>query len=211
MKGAEAIIKTMIDSDVRVCFGNPGTSEMHFVAALDRYPEMRGVLCLFEGLATGAADGYGRMTRRPAATLLHLGPGLGNGLANLHNARCAGTAVLNVVGAHSSDHKPLVSPLDADIDAVAGSVSAWLYLQPTLGALPAGADPHALHVTRVRPGGCARRPPAVRRRARRRTRVGARWGTGDQAVPPCLGAQRRDEQDRQGTGGRGGSVGFPTR
>ncbi|MFD9893865.1 acetolactate synthase large subunit [Amycolatopsis sp. NPDC059027] len=133
MKGAEAIVKTMIDSDVRVCFGNPGTSEMHFVAALDRFPEMRGILCLFEGVATGAADGYGRMTRRPAATLLHLGPGLGNGLANLHNARRAGTPVLNVVGEHSSEHKPLDSPLDSDIDAVAGSVSAWLY-RPADGA-----------------------------------------------------------------------------
>jgi acetolactate synthase-1/2/3 large subunit len=127
MKRAEAIIKTMIDSDVRVCFGNPGTSEMHFVAALDRYPEMRGILCLFEGVVTGAADGYGRMTRRPAATLLHLGPGLGNGLANLHNARRAGTPVLKIVGEHSSDHKALDSPLDSDIDAVAASVSAWLY------------------------------------------------------------------------------------
>ncbi|MEU7145350.1 acetolactate synthase large subunit [Nocardia sp. NPDC046473] len=127
MNGAEAIIETMLDSDVRVCFGNPGTSEMHFVAALDRYPQMRGILCLFEGVATGAADGYGRMTRRPAATLLHLGPGLGNGLANLHNARRAGTPVLNIVGDHSRDHKPLDSPLDSDIDAVAGSVSAWLY------------------------------------------------------------------------------------
>src|ERR1700754_2636942 len=127
MNGAESIIRTMIDSDVRVCFGNPGTSEMHFVAALNRYSEMRGILCLFEGVATGAADGYGRMTRRPAATLLHLGPGLGNGLANLHNARRAGTPVLNIVGEHSSDHKPLDSPLDSDIDAVAGAVSAWLY------------------------------------------------------------------------------------
>jgi acetolactate synthase I/II/III large subunit len=126
VKGAEAIIQTLVDSGVRVCFANPGTSEMHFVAALDQYPRMRGVLCLFEGVATGAADGYGRMTGRPATALLHLGPGLGNGLANLHNARRAGTPVLNVVGEHSTAHKHLDSPLDSDIDAVAGSVSAWV-------------------------------------------------------------------------------------
>ncbi|GAA1706922.1 acetolactate synthase large subunit [Kribbella yunnanensis] len=127
MIGAEAIVATLIDNGVRVCFGNPGTSEMHFVAALDRFPEMQGILCLFEGVATGAADGYGRMTGAPAATLLHLGPGLGNGLANLHNARRAGTPILNLVGEHSLDHQQLDSPLDSDIDAVAKSVSAWLY------------------------------------------------------------------------------------
>jgi acetolactate synthase-1/2/3 large subunit len=110
LNGAEAIIRTLIDYDVRVCFGNPGTSEMHFVAALDRFPEMHAVLCLFEGVATGAADGYGRMAGRPATTLLHLGPGLANGLANLHNARRAGTPVLNIVGEHAADHLPLDSP-----------------------------------------------------------------------------------------------------
>ena len=126
LKGADAIVQTLIESGVEVCFGNPGTSEMYLVAALDRYPELRGVLCLFEGVATGAADGYGRMAGRPAATLLHLGPGLGNGLANLHNARRAGTPVLNVVGDHSMEHKVLDSPGDSDIDAIAGSVSAWV-------------------------------------------------------------------------------------
>lgn len=127
MKGAEAIIETLVGAGVRVCFGNPGTSEMQFVAALDEHPRIRGVLCLFEGVATGAADGYGRMTGRPAATLLHLGPGLGNGLANLHNARRAGTPLLNIVGEHARGHKVLDSPLDSDIDAIAGSVSAWVY------------------------------------------------------------------------------------
>ncbi len=126
MNGAEAIIRTLIDNDVRVCFGNPGTSEMHFVAALDRFPEMHGVLCLFEGVATGAADGYGRMTGRPAATLLHLGPGLANGLANLHNARRAGTPVLTIVGEHAAGHLPLDSPLTSDIEALAGTVSGWV-------------------------------------------------------------------------------------
>jgi acetolactate synthase-1/2/3 large subunit len=124
LNGAEALIRTLIDNDVRVCFGNPGTSEMHFVAALDRFPEMHAVLCLFEGVATGAADGYGRMTGRPAATLLHLGPGLANGLANLHNARRAGTPVLNIVGEHAAHHLPLDSPLTSDIEALAGTVSS---------------------------------------------------------------------------------------
>jgi thiamine pyrophosphate-dependent acetolactate synthase large subunit-like protein len=98
VNGAQALIRTLIACGVDTCFSNPGTSEMHFVAALDHEPGMRGVLCLFEGVATGAADGYGRMAGRPAATLLHLGPGLANGLANLHNAHRAGTPLLNIVG-----------------------------------------------------------------------------------------------------------------
>src|ERR671926_190634 len=98
MNGAQALIRTLVDGGVDVCFANPGTSEMHFVAALDAVPEMRGVLALFEGVVAGAADGYGRMAGRPAAALLHLGPGLGNGLANLHNARRARTPVVNIVG-----------------------------------------------------------------------------------------------------------------
>ena len=93
--GAQALIRTLVDSGVEVCFTNPGTSEMHFVAALDRVPEMRGILGLFEGVVTAAADGYARMAGKPAATLLHLGPGLGNGLANLHNARRARTHAAN--------------------------------------------------------------------------------------------------------------------
>ena len=101
MNGAQALVRTLAGSGVDVCFSNPGTSEMHFVAGLDAVPQLRGVLCLFEGVATGAADGYGRMTGRPAATLLHLGPGLANGLANLHNARRAATPLLNVVGEHA--------------------------------------------------------------------------------------------------------------
>src|SRR3712207_8313275 len=93
--GAQALLRTLVDAGVTTCFTNPGTSEMHFVAALDEVPEMRGVLTLFEGVATGAADGYARMARRPAATLLHLGPRLANGLANLHNARRGGAPVVN--------------------------------------------------------------------------------------------------------------------
>ena len=108
-----------------VCFANPGTSEMHFVAALDDVPAMRGVLCLFEGVVTGAADGYGRVAGRPAATLLHLGPGLGNGLANLHNARRARTPVVNIVGDHATYHGRYDAPLQSDIASIAGTVSGW--------------------------------------------------------------------------------------
>ena len=116
MNGAEAMIRTLVDAGVTTCFTNPGTSEMHFVAALDNVPEMRGVLGLFEGVATGAADGYARMAGRPAATLLHLGPGLGNGLANLHNARRAATPIVNIVGDHATYHVRLDAPLNSDIE-----------------------------------------------------------------------------------------------
>ncbi|SDN38941.1 acetolactate synthase large subunit [Geodermatophilus sp. DSM 45219] len=126
MNGAQALIRTLVGAGVDVCFANPGTSEMHFVAALDDVPEMRGVLTLFEGVATGAADGYARMAGKPAATLLHLGPGLGNGLANLHNARRGRASVVNVVGDHARSHKRLDAPLEADIDALAGAVSGWV-------------------------------------------------------------------------------------
>ena len=126
MNGAQALIRTLVGAGVDVCFANRGTSEMHFVAALDDVPEMRGVLTLFEGVATGAADGYARMAGKPAATLLHLGPGLANGLANLHNARRGRAPVVNVVGDHARSHKRLDAPLESDLDALAGSVSGWL-------------------------------------------------------------------------------------
>ncbi|MFF4546577.1 acetolactate synthase large subunit [Streptomyces sp. NPDC001406] len=126
MNGAEAVVATLRACGVEVYFANPGTSEMHLVAALDEEPALRAVPCLFEGVATGAADGYGRMTGRPAATLLHLGPGLGNGLANLHNARRAATPLVNLVGDHATHHKPLDAPLESDIDALAGTVSGWV-------------------------------------------------------------------------------------
>ena len=125
MNGARSLIATLVDSGVDVCFANPGTSEMHFVAALDDVPAMRGVLCLFEGVVTGAADGYGRVARRPAGTLLHLGPGLGNGLANLHNARRARTPVVNIVGDHATYHARYDAPLSSDIASIAGAVSGW--------------------------------------------------------------------------------------
>ncbi|MGB8390804.1 acetolactate synthase large subunit [Mycobacterium sp.] len=126
MNGAQALINTLVDGGVDVCFANPGTSEMHFVAALDAVPRMRGVLTLFEGVATGAADGYARIADRPAAVLLHLGPGLGNGLANLHNARRARVPMVVVVGDHATYHKKYDAPLESDIDALAGSVSGWV-------------------------------------------------------------------------------------
>src|SRR6478735_7689208 len=126
MNGANALIRTLVDAGVDVCLANPGTSEMHFVAALDDVPQMRGVLGLFEGVVTGAADGYGRMAGKPAATLLHLGPGLGNGLANLHNARRAGSPIVNIVGDHATHHTRFDAPLQSDIDSVAGTVSSWL-------------------------------------------------------------------------------------
>jgi acetolactate synthase-1/2/3 large subunit len=125
VNGARALLSTLVDAGVDVCFANPGTSEMHFVAALDDVPAMRGVLCLFEGVVTGAADGYGRVTGRPAATLLHLGPGLGNGLANLHNARRAHTPLVNVVGDHATYHARYDAPLQSDIQSIAGPVSGW--------------------------------------------------------------------------------------
>jgi acetolactate synthase-1/2/3 large subunit len=126
MNGAQSLIRTLVDAGVDVCFANPGTSEMHFVAALDSVPDMRGVLALFEGVVTGAADGYARIADKPAATLLHLGPGLGNGLANLHNARRAHTPVVNVVGDHATYHKKYDAPLESDIEAVAGSLQGWV-------------------------------------------------------------------------------------
>ncbi len=126
MNGAESVLRTLAASGVRVCFANPGTSEMHLVAAMDRVPQMRGVLTLFEGVASAAADGYGRMTGAPAATLLHLGPGLGNAFANVHNAHKARTPLVNLVGEHAVAHKPLGAPLTTDIEAVARPASAWL-------------------------------------------------------------------------------------
>jgi acetolactate synthase-1/2/3 large subunit len=154
MNGAQALIRTLAGSGLDVCFANPGTSEMHFVAALDAVPQMHGVLCLFEGVATGAADGYGRMAGRPAAALLHLGPGLANGLANLHNARRARTPLVTVVGDHATYHKRLDAPLESDIDALAGSVSAWVR-RPYRSADVAADAAEAVAAARTPPGGIA--------------------------------------------------------
>ncbi|HUY64016.1 MAG TPA: acetolactate synthase large subunit [Acidimicrobiales bacterium] len=154
MNGAQALIRTLVGAGVDVCFTNPGTSEMHFVAALDDVPEMRAVLGLFEGVVTGAADGYGRMAGRPAATLLHLGPGLANGLANLHNARRAHTPVVNVVGDHATYHQTYDAPLQSDIASLARPVSAWYREAASATSLAAdGAD--AVAAARATPGGVA--------------------------------------------------------
>lgn len=126
MNGAESLVHSLLKSGVDTCFTNPGTSEMHFVAALDRIPGMKCVLGLFEGVVTGAADGYGRVTGKPAATLLHCGPGLANGLANLHNARRAGSPIVNIVGDQATYHRPFDAPLTADTEGWARGVSAWV-------------------------------------------------------------------------------------
>jgi acetolactate synthase-1/2/3 large subunit len=154
MNGAQALIRTFVGSGVDVCFANPGTSEMHFVAALDDVPEMRAVLGLFEGVVTGAADGYGRMAERPAATLLHLGPGLGNGIANLHNARRARTPIVNVVGDHATTHLAYDPPLASDIESLARPVSRWFRSSLTPDALTADAV-DAVQAAFGPPGGVA--------------------------------------------------------
>ncbi|HEY5145676.1 MAG TPA: acetolactate synthase large subunit, partial [Polyangiaceae bacterium] len=125
MNGAELMMRTFLANGVELVVGNPGTSEMQFIAALDSVPQIRAVLALFEGVATGAADGYGRMADKPAATLLHLGPGLGNGLANLHNARRAHTPIVNVVGEHATFHRKYDPPLYSDIESIARGASEW--------------------------------------------------------------------------------------
>ena len=139
MNGAQALVRTLVDAGVDVCFMNPGTSEMHFVAALDDVPEMRGILALFEGVATGAADGYARMAGKPASVLLHLGPGLGNGLANLHNARKGRVPVVNVVGDHATYHKKYDAQLESDIVTVARNVSPWVRVSDSTDTLASDA------------------------------------------------------------------------
>lgn len=130
MNGAESLVRTLVAGGVDVCFANPGTSEMHFVAALDRVEGMRCVLGLFEGIVTGAADGYYRMKGTPACTLLHLGPGLANGLANLHNAKKANSGIVNVVGQHATFHLGYNAPLTSDIEGLARPMSAWVRSSP---------------------------------------------------------------------------------
>jgi len=127
MNGAETLVRTLLSEGIEVCFTNPGTSEMHFVAALDRIEGMRCVLGLFEGVVTGAADGYWRMKQSPASTLLHLGPGLANGLANLHNAKKARSGIVNIVGEHALPHIALDAPLTSDIEGVARPMSQWVH------------------------------------------------------------------------------------
>jgi acetolactate synthase-1/2/3 large subunit len=154
MNGAESLARTLLACGVDTCFANPGTSEMHFVAALDRVPGIRAVLALFEGVATGAADGYARMAERPAATLLHCGPGLANGLANLHNARRARSPMVNIVGDQATYHGPLDPPLAAETETWARPVSTWL----RTATRPAQVGEYAAEAVRAAatpPGGIA--------------------------------------------------------
>jgi acetolactate synthase-1/2/3 large subunit len=163
MNGAESLVRTLVGGGVNVCFSNPGTSEMHFVAALDRVDGMRCVLALFEGVATGAADGYARMAGKPAATLLHLGPGLANGLANLHNASKASTPVVNIVGDHATYHRKYDAPLTSDIETAAKPVSGWVKTSPTAqdvaadgaAAIAAAMTPPGQVATLILPGDTA--------------------------------------------------------
>ncbi|MBA1149116.1 acetolactate synthase large subunit, partial [Ectothiorhodospiraceae bacterium WFHF3C12] len=166
MVGAETLLRTLVNSDVEVCFANPGTSEMQFVAAVDRVPGMRPVLGLFEGVVAGAADGYARMADRPAATLFHLGPGLANGLANLHNAMRARTPIVNLVGDHATYHRPYESPLASDVAAYARPVSGWLHSNgdarmigaDTQAAVNAAWGPPGQIATLIVPADCSWNP-----------------------------------------------------
>lgn len=141
MNGAKALIETLADCGIEYCIANPGTSEMHLVQALDSAPRMKSVLALFEGVCTGAADGIGRMTGKPAATLLHLGPGLANGIANLHNARRANSPMVNIVGNHPHYHVDFDAPLTSDIETLARNYSCWVKSSSTSATLAQdGAD-----------------------------------------------------------------------
>lgn len=151
MNGAESLVQTLVKSGIDTCFANPGTSELHFVSALESAPGMRCVLNLFEGVATGCADGYARMGDKPAATLLHCGPGLANGLANLHNARRASSPVVNIVGDHATDHRPLDANLTADIEGWARPVSAWIRTTGSVANLGSDAAV-AVQAARTSPG-----------------------------------------------------------
>src|SRR5947207_7923816 len=151
MNGAESLVRTLVAGGVDVCFANPGTSEMHFVAALDRVEGMRCVLGLFEGVVTGAADGYYRMSDNAAATLLHLGPGLANGLANIHNANKAASGMVNIVGDHATYHRQYDAPLTSDIEGLARPSSHWVKTSPdAMGIAADGAL--AIAAARLPPG-----------------------------------------------------------
>jgi acetolactate synthase-1/2/3 large subunit len=184
MNGAESLVRTLVQGGVDVSFTNPGTSEMHFVAALDRVEGMRCVLFLFEGGATGAADGYARMADKPASTLLHLGPGLGNGLANLHNARRARSPVVNIVGEHATYHRQFDAPLSSDIEGIARSVSAWVKTsEDSRSVAQDGAA--AIAAARAAPGGVATLIlPAD-----------TAWGEGGEvaSLPPVAAPEKVDE------------------
>lgn len=177
MNGAESVIRTLIAHGVDTCFANPGTSEMHIVQAIDAVEESRAILCLFEGVCTGAADGYGRMKGLPATTLLHLGAGLGNGIANLHNCRRAATPLVNLIGDHAIHHVAYDAPLTSDVEAVAKPVSNWIRTSRTSegagldaadavrAALAPNPDPRGGISTLVLPADCAWGPGRVAEKA----------------------------------------------
>lgn len=192
MNGAETLVQTLLASGVRVCFANPGTSEMHFVAALDRHPELRCILCLFEGGVSGAADGYFRMSGEVAATLLHLAPGFGNAFANLHNARKAQSGVLNVMGDHADYHLRFEAPLKGDTVGISQTVSHWTRVCSEPGRVASDAA-DAIQAARAKNGqvatlilpanmawdpaegqAVAPQPPALRRPAREEVAAAAR-------------------------------------
>jgi acetolactate synthase-1/2/3 large subunit len=154
MNGAESLVRTLLSSGIEVCFANPGTSEMHFIAALDKVAGMRCALGLFEGVATGAADGYYRVTGKPACTLLHLAPGLANGLSNLHNAKKAGSGIVNIVGQHATYHLNHDAPLSGDIEGVARPMSHWVRTSMTSSEV-ASDGATAVQVARGAPGAIA--------------------------------------------------------
>ncbi len=151
MNGAESLLQTLADGGVEVCFANPGTTEMPFVTAFDRTKGLRAILGLFEGVCTGAADGYARMAGKPAATLLHLGPGMANGLANLHNARRARSSVINLIGDHPTWHLEADAPLTSDIVSLASPVSDWVRTNESAATLAADGAA-ALEASLVPPG-----------------------------------------------------------
>jgi len=151
MNGADSLVESLLAGGVDVCFTNPGTSEMHLVAALDRHPQLRSVLALFEGVVTGAADGYARMAGKPACTLVHLGPGLANGLANLHNATRAHVPIINLVGQHATFHLPLDTPLTSDIEGIARPYSKWLRTSGSVSEIGRDAA-DAIVASRTPPG-----------------------------------------------------------
>lgn len=151
MNGAESMLQTLTNNGVEVCFTNPGTSEMHMVAAIGESQGMRSILCLFEGVCSGAADGYARMVGKPACTLLHLGPGLSNASANLHNARKANSAVINLIGDHATYHKKFDAPLNSDVIGLSEPVSDWVRSVTDAASLPADAA-DAVVAANVKPG-----------------------------------------------------------
>ena len=180
MNGAQSLVRSLVASGVEVCFANPGTSEMHFVAALDKVPGMRCVLGLFEGVVSGAADGYYRMADKPAATLLHLGPGLANASANLHNAKKAGSGIVNIVGEHASHHLEHDAPLTSDVQGIARTMAHWVHVSRSSLAVAAdGAQAVAQ----------AKAPPG--RIATLILPADTAWGAAEGAAPALPVAPRR--------------------